>query len=74
MTGDLRSQLARIRDKMFPRRMCAKKKRYVSKEYADSVIRFRQPNEPEQLYCYQCPDCNGWHLTKLSQPEHLNEP
>ena len=68
MAGNLRQQLAQLRDEIFPRRMCAKKKRYVSEKYALSVLRFRQPKEPEKLFQYHCPECKGWHITKMIQP------
>lgn len=63
----MRAQLSRIRDLLIPRRICAKKKRYLSEHYAMRVMRVRQPYESVELHVYRCPECNGWHLTRLVQ-------
>jgi predicted RNA-binding Zn-ribbon protein involved in translation (DUF1610 family) len=47
--------------------MCAKKKRYVLRSYAIRVIATRQPLEPAHLSTYKCPECGGWHITKMEQ-------
>lgn len=65
--GDWRQQLAEIRDRLFPRRMCAKKNRYLSEEYARRVLHRRQALSDEALYLYECPECGGWHLTRMEQ-------
>lgn len=68
MMVSLRAQLARVRDCLFPRRMCAKKKRYATAGYARSVLNYRQPHEAQRLFLYECPECRGWHITKMEQP------
>ena len=68
MNGSLRAQLVRVRDVVAPRRMCVKKARYAEQWRAERVRRDRQPREKETLYVYRCPDCRGWHLTKMAQP------
>lgn len=68
MMVSLRAQLARARDVLFPRRMCAKKKRYATIGYAEHILQLRQPREDAALHVYRCPECCGYHLTKLEQP------
>ena len=68
----LREQLVKARDQLFPRKVCAKKKRYATEQHAKSVIKARLASGrdlPEHLTCYRCPDpvCGGWHLTKKEQ-------
>lgn len=70
MMVSLRAQLSVIRDQLFPRRMCAKKKRYATERFALDIMRIRQPLEPVPLHVYRCPECGGFHLTKMEQPEH----
>lgn len=50
---------------------CGRKMRYLTREKAESVIRIRTDpanpgRESSPLYCYECPVCGGWHLTKLN--------
>lgn len=66
---NMRAQLADIRDRLFPRRMCVKKVRYSEPGYARGVLNRRQKEEVVELHLYQCPDCSGWHITKMAQPE-----
>jgi hypothetical protein len=66
--NNLRSQLSAIRDALFPRRMCAKKKRYVTASFAVSALNRRIQYE-QGLQIYKCPECHGWHLTKMEQPK-----
>lgn len=68
MMVSLRAQLSRARDVLFPRRMCAKKKRYATRGYAEHVHNIRQPKEDATLHVYECQECRGYHLTKLEQP------
>lgn len=63
----MRAQLAAVRDTLFPRRMCAKKRRYATRMLATFVLRDRQPKEQAKLQVYECPECHGWHLTRLEQ-------
>ena len=65
MRASLRAQLSHARDALFPRHMCGKKKRYATRDFAMVRLRVRQPDEPAKLYVYQCPECAGWHLTKM---------
>lgn len=71
MTRPLRSQLEEIRDLLFPRTDnalgCGKKKRYVTEELAVRALHGRQKFVPETLFHYHCPECGGWHLTKMAQ-------
>lgn len=71
MMASLRSQLATIRDELFPRRMCAKKKRYATVGYAYLILKRREHLADSPLYVYRCPECGGFHLTKMQPPEHL---
>jgi len=68
----LRAQLAAVRETLFPRAGnalgCGKKKRYLDEGEARAVRRLRGRHEPLPLYYYQCPACDGWHLTKLRPP------
>ena len=67
VSASLRAQLASWRDVLFPRRMCAGKKRYATRLFAMRILRVRQPMQAERLYVYQCPECRGWHLTRMEQ-------
>lgn len=68
MMASLRAQLSGIRDRILPRHMCAKKKRYLTLHYAERIRKLRQPLSEETLHIYRCPECRGYHLTKLEQP------
>lgn len=68
--ADFRLQLAKIRDALFPRpKLCSKKVRYATPGYAQGVLNRRQKEESAQLYLYRCSACDGWHITKMAQPE-----
>lgn len=69
MASSLARMLGPVRDALFPRRMCAKKTRYATEGEARCILRRRQPLEQAQLWTYQCPECSGWHLTKMAQLE-----
>ena len=66
----LRSQLSDARDWLFPRK-CLRKQRWMTERIAKSVIRTRlaAKNAPPALYCYTCPECGGWHITRMKQPD-----
>ena len=69
MSESLRSQLADMRDWLFPRK-CLRKKRWLSEKTARSVMKSRlesNRDRPAELYCYQCGECGGWHITKMKQ-------
>ena len=61
-------QLSIVRDRLFPRRMCAKKVRYLSAGAAHLIRKRRQPKEKATLFVYRCPECDGYHLTKMKPP------
>lgn len=42
---------------------CGSKKRYRDESHANRVKKFRA-EEAGYLRAYDCPFCNGWHLTK----------
>ena len=68
MPRSLREQLCIARDDLWPRKMCAKKKRYFAQWYAKRVMRECMVKRPdEQLYVYHCPECSGWHITRMQQ-------
>lgn len=71
MSAHLRVQLSVARDFLFPRR-CIRKKRWRSERMAKAVIRTRlgaNLYKPTELYCYACAECDGWHITKMKQPD-----
>lgn len=46
-------------------RICAKKQRYASESEAQKTANAAMRNRPEHpLRIYDCPECNGWHITK----------
>ncbi len=46
-------------------RSCGKKKRYRNESDAKRMARLCMRRRPEhRIYCYLCPICNGWHLTR----------
>lgn len=70
VVGNLRAQLAVIRDRLFPRpRLCSKKVRYQEAGEARGVLNRRQSLETVPLFLYRCPACDGWHITKMEQSE-----
>lgn len=70
MSHHMRQQLSEARDWLFPRK-CLRKQRWTSQATAKRVIRTRMAahDPPQELYCYECKECGGWHLTKMKQPE-----
>jgi hypothetical protein len=42
---------------------CRRKVRYATEREADDAA-YRARMEGTQLAVYQCPWCNGWHLTR----------
>lgn len=46
------------------RRMCHDKQRYHDHEEAILSARSYQRKRQTHLRAYECPFCNGWHLTK----------
>ena len=71
MSVSFRAQLSGMRDWLFPRR-CLRKQRWTSEHVAKSVMRSRltaQHDRPQELYCYECKLCGGWHLTRMKQPD-----
>ena len=47
---------------------CGKKKRYFSRYEAELAIDACEEHGTTGLRAYECPYCNGWHLT--SKPEY----
>lgn len=41
-----------------------KKTRYETRKIAARRAKIHGKNHKRKLYVYQCPACNGWHLTK----------
>lgn len=52
-------------------RMCHGKRRYWSEVSALIVAAKRQTSYP--LRAYECPNCNGWHLTKKVDKSVVSE-
>ena len=44
------------------KRMCARKRCYVTREQAESMA-MRRLSYGVELRVYKCPICHGWHLT-----------
>lgn len=45
-------------------RQCRKKTRYADEYQAEKAAKDCMRNRPQQrLRVYDCPDCDGWHLT-----------
>ena len=71
MSASIRTQLAGVRDALFPR-ACARKRRWVSERVAKAVIQTRlasNRDRPQELHHYECKLCGGWHITKMKQPD-----
>ena len=69
MSASWRAQLVAVRDVVAPRRMCRKKNRYETQRLAKKVIVERRASGwPTELYAYRCPECRGWHITRMEQP------
>ena len=58
-----RSRVAEEREEHRRYKACDRKKRYASKAEAEGAIRDCRRHGSPDLHCYQCPYCNGWHLT-----------
>lgn len=43
---------------------CGKKRRYKTRELADTVATDAQEKRGVGLRVYECPHCLGWHLTR----------
>ena len=55
------------RERALRRKTCASKNRYASQAEADAAADECEERGAPRLNVYQCPYCNGWHLT--SKPE-----
>jgi len=42
---------------------CLKKTKYSTKEFAMKVKQQAEQERGDDLRVYECPHCNGWHLT-----------
>ena len=51
---------------------CAKKNRYADMHTAIAMGASRSEVEGYQLYCYRCPVCAGWHLTRSNNGRNGN--
>ncbi len=49
------------------KKACESKNRYSSRSEAERAIASCAEYGTTGLHCYQCPYCNGWHLTSKPQ-------
>lgn len=64
-----KDNLAAQQEEALREKACTSKNRYASRADAEEAIRSCADYGTTNLHCYQCPYCNGWHLT--SKPEHV---
>ena len=52
---------------------CKRKVKYDNFIAADNARRHAMQSVKKKLllYVYQCPDCDGWHLTKMMQKKRV---
>ena len=56
------------------RRGCKKKIRYRSEAAARGAVKHRRRFQPDiELRVYDCPICQGWHLTKQPRIQTTNK-
>lgn len=50
---------------------CKCKKRYSTRDEAVNTAKLRRAwgHEPSELWCYHCPHCQGFHLTRTPHME-----
>lgn len=58
-----RARMAADHEAHLRHKACERKKRYASRTEAEAAIRDCKRHGSRDLHCYQCPYCNGWHLT-----------
>lgn len=58
-----RQRMAQDHEARLRHKACERKKRYLTRSEAESAIRDCKRHGSRDLHCYQCPYCNGWHLT-----------
>lgn len=58
-----RARMAQDHEAHLRHKACERKKRYASRTEAEAAIRDCKRHGSRDLHCYQCPYCNGWHLT-----------
>lgn len=58
-----RQRMAADHEAHLRHKACERKKRYASRVEAEAAIRDCRRHGSRDLHCYQCPYCNGWHLT-----------
>jgi hypothetical protein len=49
---------------LVPHETCGRKVKYTKVE-ARTAANFRARHGSDPLRCYECPDCGGWHLSRI---------
>ncbi|MDO4182304.1 MAG: hypothetical protein Q4E12_01670 [Coriobacteriia bacterium] len=60
-------KIAKNKDVVLEKKACTSKNRYASRWEAEAAIESCAEHGTGGLHCYQCPYCNGWHLTSKPQ-------
>lgn len=63
-----RDAAAQRREDQLREKACESKNRYVSLFDAEETIAACAAHGTRGLHAYQCPYCNGWHLTSKPKP------
>ena len=52
---------------------CSRKKRYSTKHFANEVAQKVQKRRGDRVRVYECPSCQGFHLTRMDVEDWKNK-